>query len=96
MKIGREEVLRVADLARLDVREDEVDRLASQLSAILDYVDKLAELDLEAVEPLAHVQEIVNAFREDRVRPSLAREKVLANAPQAEQGCFKVPKVIDV
>lgn len=95
MKIGRDEVLRVADLARLDVSEDEVARLTHQLSAILDYVDKLSELDLEAVEPLAHVQDLVNAFREDSLRSSLPREEVLANAPETEQGCFKVPAVIE-
>ena len=95
MKITHEEVLRVAGLARLDLTDEEAGSLAAQLSTILDYVDKLAELDLEGVEPLAHVQSVVNAFREDRVRPSLPRDKVLANAPQTELGCFKVPKVIE-
>jgi aspartyl-tRNA(Asn)/glutamyl-tRNA(Gln) amidotransferase subunit C len=95
MKIDRNEVLHVANLARLELQEDEVDRLASQLSAILDYVDKLGELDLEGVEPMAHVHEIVNAFREDEPAPSLPRDEVLANAPEAEGSCFKVPKVIE-
>lgn len=95
MKITREEVLHVAGLARLEFAPDEVDGLAAQLSAILDYVEKLGELDLEGVEPMAHVHEIVNAFREDEPRPSFANEAILGNAPVAEAGCFRVPKVID-
>jgi aspartyl-tRNA(Asn)/glutamyl-tRNA(Gln) amidotransferase subunit C len=95
MKISREQVLHVANLARLEVGPEEVDKLASQLSPILDYVDKLAELDLEGVEPMAHVHQIVNAFREDRPAPSFPTEAILQNAPQAAAGCFKVPKVIE-
>jgi aspartyl-tRNA(Asn)/glutamyl-tRNA(Gln) amidotransferase subunit C len=95
MKITREEVQHVANLARLEFAPSEVDGLAAQLSAILDYVDKLGELDLEGVEPTAHVHEIVNAFREDVPRPSFANEEILANAPEAEAGCFRVPKVIE-
>lgn len=95
MKITRDEVLHVAKLARLELAEDEVEKLSSQLSAILDYVEQLGELDLENVEPMAHVHEVVNAFREDEPRPSLSNEEVLRNAPDAESGCFKVPKVIE-
>ncbi len=95
MKITREEVLHVAKLARLEFTDAEVDPFTSQLSAILEYVEQLGELDLEGVEPTAHVHEIVNAFRADQVRPSLGTEAVLSNAPQAEDGCFKVEKVID-
>ena len=95
MKITREEVLHVAKLARLEFTDAEVDPFTSQLSAILEYVEQLGELDLEGVEPTAHVHEIVNAFRADQVRPSLGTEAVLQNAPQAEDGCFKVEKVID-
>ncbi len=95
MRITREEVLHVAELARLEFGPAEIDAFTEQLSAILEYVDKLAELDLEGVEPMAHVHDAVNAFREDRVRPSLGQEAVLANAPEAEDGCFKVAKVIE-
>ena len=95
MKITREEVLHVANLARLEFTDVEVAPLASQLSAILEYVEQLGELDLEGVEPTAHVHQIVNAFRADQVRPSLGTEAVLSNAPQAADGCFKVEKVID-
>lgn len=95
MKLGRDEVMHVANLARLTFSEEELDRFASQLSEILDYVEQLGELDMEGVEPMAHVHDIVNAFREDAVCPSLPREAVLANAPEAEGGCFRVPKVIE-
>lgn len=95
MKITREEVLHVARLARLTFDDAQVERLGSQLSGILEYVEQLGELDLEGVEPTAHVHAIVNAFREDAVRPSLGTEAVLSNAPQSEGGCFKVEKVID-
>lgn len=95
MKILREQVLHVASLARLEFTEAEVERFTSQLSSILEYVEKLAEVDLEGVEPMAHVHHIVNALREDGVRPSLEREAVLSNAPDSEAGCFKVAKVID-
>lgn len=95
MKLSRDEVVHVANLARLTFDEEELDRFASQLSSILDYVEQLGELDLEGVEPMAHVHDIVNALRADAVRPSLPREAVLANAPDADAGCFRVPKVIE-
>ena len=95
MKITREEVLRVASLARLEFADAEGDPFTSHLSSILEYVEQLGELDLEGVEPTAHVHQIVNAFRADQVRPSLGTKAVLSNAPQAEDGCFKVEKVID-
>lgn len=95
MKLTRDQVLHVADLARLSISEAEVERFASQLSSVLEYVEQLSDLDLEQVEPMAHVQAIVNAFRDDTVNPSLGQERVLANAPEAEAGCFKVPKVIE-
>jgi aspartyl-tRNA(Asn)/glutamyl-tRNA(Gln) amidotransferase subunit C len=72
-----------------------VEKLTSQLSSILDYVDQLAQLDLEGVEPMAHVHQIVNAFREDEPRPSFPADAILGNAPEAAAGCFKVPKVIE-
>ncbi len=95
MRITRDEVLHVAGLARLEFDADEIEAFTGQLAAILDYVAKLGELDLEGVEPMAHVHEAVNAFREDEVKASLPREEVLAAAPDAEAGCFRVPKVIE-
>jgi len=95
MKITRDQVLHVASLARLTFADGEVDRLAAQLSSVLEYVEKLGELDLEGVEPMAHVHATVTPLRDDAPRPSLPREEALANAPETEGGCFRVAQVIE-
>jgi aspartyl-tRNA(Asn)/glutamyl-tRNA(Gln) amidotransferase subunit C len=95
MKITRDEVLHVAGLARLRFTPEEADTFSTQLGAILEYVEQLNELDLTGVEPMAHVHDIVNAMRPDEVRPSMPNEKALAAAPWPEDGCFRVPKVIE-
>ena len=94
MKIGAEEVVHVAHLARLKLSESEIELFTGQLNDILEYVDRLNELDTENVEPTAHVLSLQNVWREDCVEESLPREKILANAPSKEQGFFKVPKII--
>jgi len=86
--------LYVADLARLDLEEASLDRFADQISTILDYVDKLNEVDTESVRPTSHAIFLTNAFRDDEQIEHLDREKVLANAPQEEDGSFVVPKVV--
>jgi aspartyl-tRNA(Asn)/glutamyl-tRNA(Gln) amidotransferase subunit C len=91
MAITREEVLHVARLARLELTEDEVERFTEQLSAILEAVAKVSELDLSDVEPTAHPLDLVNVWAEDEPRPSIALEEALANAPEREGGFFKVP-----
>jgi aspartyl-tRNA(Asn)/glutamyl-tRNA(Gln) amidotransferase subunit C len=91
MAISREEVIHVARLARLELRDDELDRFAEQLSAILEAVGKVAELDLSDVEPTAHPLELVNALGADEPRPSLAVDEALANAPDREADFFRVP-----
>ncbi len=93
MAITREQVLHVARLARLALSEEEVERFGEQLSAILEAVGKVSELDLEAVEPTSHPLDLVNVFGEDEPRPSLEREDALANAPDPEDGFFGVPAV---
>ena len=93
MAISRDEVLHVARLARLALTEEEVARFQEQLSAILEAVGKVAELDLVDVEPTAHPLDLVNVFGEDEPRPSLTREDALANAPDPEDGFFGVPAV---
>ncbi len=94
-KINREQVKKVAKLSRLELTEAEVEEFTGQLSAILDYVEKMNELDTTGVEPLAHCLPISNIFREDRARESLGTEKALANAPQRDGEFFKVPKILD-
>jgi aspartyl-tRNA(Asn)/glutamyl-tRNA(Gln) amidotransferase subunit C len=89
--IEREDVLHVARLARLDLRDDEVDRLTVELSAILEAVGKVAELDLTDVPPTSHPLDVVNVWRDDLPEPSLMPTAALANAPESEDGLFRVP-----
>ena len=93
MAITTEDVLHVARLARLELSESEVELMREQLSAILEAVGKVSELDLESVEPTAHPLDLVNVFGEDEPRPCLPREEALANAPDPEDGFFGVPAV---
>ncbi|MHC4259354.1 MAG: Asp-tRNA(Asn)/Glu-tRNA(Gln) amidotransferase subunit GatC [Planctomycetota bacterium] len=94
-KIGEAEVRKVARLARLELSEAEVEEFTVQLSAILEYMEKMDELDTTDVEPLAHCLPITNVFREDLVKGSIGVEKALANAPQRDGEFFKVPKILD-
>jgi aspartyl-tRNA(Asn)/glutamyl-tRNA(Gln) amidotransferase subunit C len=89
--ISREQVLHVAKLARLALSEQEIERFEEQLSAILEAVGKVSELDLAEVPPTSHPLEIANVVEADEPRPSLERERALANAPETEAGAFKVP-----
>ena len=95
VKIGKEEVVYVAHLARLAFGEEEQEKFTSQLNDILLYMDNLNEVDTAGTEPLTHAIAQKNAFREDRVGASLPVETALANAPEARAGCFVVPKVIE-
>jgi aspartyl-tRNA(Asn)/glutamyl-tRNA(Gln) amidotransferase subunit C len=95
MQITKQEVEKVAKLARLDVTEGEKEALAKQLSQILTHVEKLNQYDTKGIEPTSTVLGQVNVFREDVVRPSLPTEKALANAPEREGDGFSVPKIIE-
>lgn len=94
MKINRNEVEHVSDLARLGLSSEEVDQFTGQLDAILSYIDKLNELDTADVEPTAHVIQVGNVIREDEAQASIPPEESLSNAPVSEQGFFKVPKIL--
>ena len=89
--IDRDQVLHVARLARLRLSDDEVDRMAGELSKILEHVETMSELDLEGVQPTSHVVDLTNVLREDVPRPCLPRERALAGAPDAVDGGFRVP-----
>jgi aspartyl-tRNA(Asn)/glutamyl-tRNA(Gln) amidotransferase subunit C len=89
--IDRDQVLHVARLARLRLSEDEVTRMASELSTILGHIEKIEELDLDDVEPTWHVVEVENVLREDEPRPSWPRERILEGAPDVAEGGFRVP-----
>jgi aspartyl-tRNA(Asn)/glutamyl-tRNA(Gln) amidotransferase subunit C len=96
MAITREQVLHVAELAHLDLTEEEVARLQEQLSAILDAVSKVSELDLGDVVPTSHPLNLVNVWGEDEPRPSLPPVAVFANAPDREGDHFRVPPTGEV
>jgi aspartyl-tRNA(Asn)/glutamyl-tRNA(Gln) amidotransferase subunit C len=89
--IDREQVLHVARLARLELTEDEVGRMSQELSAVLDHIEKIGELDLDGVPPTTHVVDVSNALRPDEPQASLPREVALANAPAVADGGFRVP-----
>jgi aspartyl-tRNA(Asn)/glutamyl-tRNA(Gln) amidotransferase subunit C len=89
--IDREQVLHVAALARLELSEDELERMASELSDVLGHIERIAELDLDGVAPTSHVIDVENALRDDEPRPSLPREVALAAAPAVLQDGFAVP-----
>jgi aspartyl-tRNA(Asn)/glutamyl-tRNA(Gln) amidotransferase subunit C len=91
MAISRDEVLHVARLARLALTEDELERLTGELDAILDAVGVVAELELAEVPPTSHPLDLVNVWAEDVPHESLPLEDVLANAPNPEEGAFRVP-----
>ena len=95
MKVTREIIEHVADLARLNLNESEIEKLTCEMERIISYVDKLNELDTTGVKPMEHVIPIKNVLREDRTEKSCDREKLLSNAPAHEDGCFKVPKVVE-
>jgi aspartyl-tRNA(Asn)/glutamyl-tRNA(Gln) amidotransferase subunit C len=94
MRISRSEVEHIANLARLELSEDEIAQLEIDLSRILEYVEQLNELDTSDVAPTAHVVAQGDVLREDVTRPSLPPEEVLANAPEAEEGFFRVHAVL--
>ena len=89
--IDREQVLHVARLARLRLTEEEVERMSSELSTILDHIEKIGELDLDEVEPTSHVVQVENVLRPDEPRPSWPRERMLAESPDTTSDGFRVP-----
>lgn len=95
MKISRGEIEHIASLARLYLSEEEKDLFGSQLSRILDYMEKLNELDTRDVEPTSHVLPLFNVMRDDILKPSIPRENALANAPDRTDRFYRVPKIIE-
>ena len=93
-RITREDVAHVADLARLTLSDEELDRFTDQLAAVLDHARDVEALDTAGVPPTAHPLPLRNVLRDDEVRPSLDRDEVLAAAPATEDGRFRVPPVL--
>ncbi|MHC5083451.1 MAG: Asp-tRNA(Asn)/Glu-tRNA(Gln) amidotransferase subunit GatC [Planctomycetota bacterium] len=94
-KIDETQVRQVAKLARLELDDQEVTQFSGQLSAIVEYIEKLNELDTDNVEPLAHCLPVHNVLRDDVPGVSLTNDQALANAPAREDEYFKVPKILD-
>jgi aspartyl-tRNA(Asn)/glutamyl-tRNA(Gln) amidotransferase subunit C len=95
MELSPAEVRKVALLARLELSDEEVERQGKHLNALLAQFEKLQELDVTGVEPTSHSIPVFNVMREDVARPSLSRDEVLANAPEARDGCFIVPRIVE-
>jgi len=95
MKIDKEEVRHIARLARLELSESEIEKFSVQLSAILEYMDQLNEVDTSQIEPTSHVLEFTNVFKEDQVKTGPWGSVALSNAPAQEHDHYKVPKIIE-
>jgi aspartyl-tRNA(Asn)/glutamyl-tRNA(Gln) amidotransferase subunit C len=95
MAVTIKEVEHIAKLAKLKFNDAEKEKLQGELNKVLQYIDKLDELDLTNVEPLENMNETENVFREDAVKPGLTKEEALKNAPSKTDNFFKVPKVLD-
>jgi aspartyl-tRNA(Asn)/glutamyl-tRNA(Gln) amidotransferase subunit C len=94
MKITKEEIAHVGKLARLHLDDEAVELYEKQLGDILAYMDTLSRLETTGVDPTSHAIFIHNAFRDDEVKASIPNERALTNAPEPEDGCFVVPKII--
>lgn len=94
MKITKEDVVHVANLARLELSEESIDKFAGQIGDILDHVDSLKRVDTEGVPATSHAISLTNAFREDVMVEPADRDRCMANAPESEEGSFVVPKII--
>jgi aspartyl-tRNA(Asn)/glutamyl-tRNA(Gln) amidotransferase subunit C len=92
--VTREDVIHIADLAKLDFSEEELEKFADEFSKILEYVSQLREVDTEGIEPTFSISAKIQPLREDVVQPSLPKEEVLKNAPEEQYGYFKLPRMI--
>ena len=95
MSISPEEVLKIANLARLKINQDEVDQYATELSKIISLVEQMNKVDTQNVEPMAHPLDVTQRLRKDEVTETNQREKFQSVAPNAEKGLYLVPKVIE-
>lgn len=96
MNISSEDVRHVARLARLELTEQEVDRFTVELGVILTHASRIGELDLSELEPTAHPAKLQNVWRHDQFRPGIAPDVALANAPEAEENMFRVPRILEL
>lgn len=95
MELSDQQILWIASLARLQVRPEDLPEYRRRLGALIAYFGKLSELDVTDVEPTSHVLGLHSVLRDDIERPSLAQQKILQNAPEARDGCFVVPRILE-
>lgn len=93
--INDEVIEYVGILAKLELSEEEKEQAKKDMNRMLDYIDKLNELDVTGVEPMSHVFPVTNVFREDIITNTDSRDRILANAPAQKEGCFKVPRTVE-
>lgn len=95
MKIDKETLNKIAHLARLEIKEEDTDQMINDLSNMLNFVEKLNEVNTDGVEPLTTMSYEINSLREDEVKPHLDHDKALVNAPKKDSDYFRVPKVLE-
>ncbi|WLV25312.1 Asp-tRNA(Asn)/Glu-tRNA(Gln) amidotransferase subunit GatC [Aciduricibacillus chroicocephali] len=93
--ITKDQVKHVAHLARLEITEEEAEQFTEHLSAIITYAEKLNELDTEGIEPTTHVLDLKNVFRKDEAKHTITQEDAMKNAPDSEDGQFRVPSILE-
>ena len=95
MRVSKEDVKHIANLSKLNLTEEELEKYTTELSDIVNFANELSNIDVDGVQPTNHILDIKNVFRKDEVQPSYDREKILKNAPSKDAGCVSVPKVVE-
>lgn len=95
MSVSKEEVLHIANLSKLYIEDEKIEKYTNELSNMVDLANSLEKVNVEGVNPTNHILDIKNVFRKDEVSPSSTREEILKNAPQSQGGCVSVPKVVE-
>lgn len=95
MSVSKEEVLHIANLSKLYIEDEKIEKYTNELSNMVDLANSLGKVNVEGVNPTNHILDIKNVFRKDEVSPSSTREEILKNAPQSQGGCVSVPKVVE-
>jgi aspartyl-tRNA(Asn)/glutamyl-tRNA(Gln) amidotransferase subunit C len=95
MSVSKEDVKHIANLSKLNLTDEELEKYTTELSDIVNFANELSNIDVEGVKPTAHILDIRNVFRKDEVQASYDREEILKNAPSKDAGCVSVPKVVE-
>lgn len=95
MEISKEQVEFIAELSKLEFNDNKLDKLTKDLGSIVEFAEQLNEIDVEGIEPTAHILDVKNVYRKDKVKKSFERDIILENAPKKEVGCIVVPKTVD-